>query len=217
MSAKRSVPKCMELIFDSIYLVSAAVVAVYLLCLAQPVQQLWGVMAGVLAVGDAFHLVPRMAAASTGNVERFEASMGVGKMVTSITMTVFYVILWHAGLQLFSVRLPVLTFVMYGLAGVRILLCLLPQNKWKQREGKDTFGIVRNIPFVLQGLLVIALYAACGAQVPGVRFVWLAVLISFLCYVPVVLWVSTNPKLGMLMLPKTCVYLWLIFMGLSLS
>ena len=45
---------------------------------------------------------------------------------------------------------------------------------------------------------------------------WLAILLSFAFYLPVVLWSNQNPKVGILMLPKTCAYLWMLAMCLSL-
>ena len=44
------------------------------------------------------------------------------------------------------------------------------------------------------------------------RWLWLAVLLSFLFYFPVVLWAQAVPLIGMMMLPKTCMYIWMILM-----
>ena len=44
---------------------------------------------------------------------------------------------------------------------------------------------------------------------------WLAVTLSFLFYIPVVLFSQTMPMIGMLMLPKTCMYIWMIAMFLK--
>lgn len=44
----------------------------------------------------------------------------------------------------------------------------------------------------------------------------IAILISFACYLPVVIWGKKNPKVGMLMIPKTCAYMWMIGYGLAL-
>ena len=41
---------------------------------------------------------------------------------------------------------------------------------------------------------------------------WLAITLSFLFYIPVVLFAQTMPMIGMLMLPKTCMYVWMIVM-----
>ena len=44
------------------------------------------------------------------------------------------------------------------------------------------------------------------------KLMWLAVTLSFLFYIPVVLFAQTMPMIGMLMLPKTCMYVWMIVM-----
>ena len=42
---------------------------------------------------------------------------------------------------------------------------------------------------------------------------WLAVTLSFGFYIPVVLFADTIPVIGMLMIPKTCAYVWAVLMG----
>ena len=47
--------------------------------------------------------------------------------------------------------------------------------------------------------------------------IWIsAIIISFGCYLPVTLFSKTKPKVGLLMIPKTCAYMWIIAMGLQL-
>jgi hypothetical protein len=41
----------------------------------------------------------------------------------------------------------------------------------------------------------------------------LAVVLSFAFYIPVVLWAQVNMLIGMLMIPKTLAYLWIVFIG----
>ena len=43
-----------------------------------------------------------------------------------------------------------------------------------------------------------------------------AIIISFAWYLPVTLFSKTKPKVGLLMIPKTCAYMWIIAMGLQL-
>ena len=45
---------------------------------------------------------------------------------------------------------------------------------------------------------------------------WLAITLSFLFYIPVVLWADTLPMIGMLMIPKTLAYVWVVWMGYQL-
>lgn len=216
---KQSIPKQIELWFDILYLLSAVLIGFYLLAtsVGNLARLLWGMMALTLAFGDAFHLVPRILSAATGNTARFQTAMGYGKMLTSITMTLFYLFLWHCGLLLFSKNFPALTVIVWILAIIRIVLCLLPQNKWASAAPSYAFGIYRNIPFALMGAMVLLFFALFSLpQFPSLAWMWLAILLSFACYIPVVLWANKQPKLGMLMLPKTLAYVWILCMGLGL-
>ena len=41
----------------------------------------------------------------------------------------------------------------------------------------------------------------------------LEALLSFGFYIPVVLWADAVPMIGMLMIPKTCAYVWTVLIG----
>ena len=73
-----------EAVFDSLYLLSALTLGVLLLR-GEGARQLAGVMALVLAFGDAFHLLPRVFALCTDGLSQHVYALGVGKFVTSIT------------------------------------------------------------------------------------------------------------------------------------
>lgn len=203
-----------EVAFNALYLSAAAILGIYLLVRAKSLPQtLSGVMALVLAGGDAFHLVPRMMAAATGSQARFQKALGTGKLVTSVTMTVFYVLLWHIGLLLFKpAGTGIYTGILYGLAALRILLCFFPQNKWLDDAPPVSWGVYRNLPFLIMGIMVAVLFGSYAKSLPALSLLWLAVALSFAFYIPVVLFSNTNRKVGMLMLPKTCAYLWILFM-----
>ena len=44
---------------------------------------------------------------------------------------------------------------------------------------------------------------------------WLTIVLSFGFYLPVVLWADVNPLIGMLMIPKTCAYVWTVLIGVQ--
>jgi len=199
--------------FDTLYLAAILAMGLWLLAFAgSPVQTLFGAAALVLAAGDAFHLVPRIAAALSKNPERWQRAAGIGKGVTSIGMTLFYVILWHIGLMRFSPSgAQGWTLAVYALAAARVALCLLPQNGWTREAPPAAWNIYRNVPFTLLGLAVAALFFVYrGIAYP---WMWPAILLSFAFYIPVVLWAHRHRALGMLMLPKTLCYVWIIAMG----
>ncbi len=208
-----------EAVFNAAYLSSALILAIVLLS-GHPlshVRLLSGMMALVLVAGDAFHLVPRMIVIKTGREEQMRQALGRGKQITSITMSLFYVFLWQIGLLVFSPDgIIVWSIIVYILAAARIILCLLPQNMWEERFSPSGWGIWRNIPFFLQGGAVAGLYFLNRSIAPSLGLIWLAILLSFVFYVPVVFWSKKKPRIGMLMLPKTCCYLWMLAMCMSL-
>jgi len=97
------------------------------------------------------------------------------------------------------------------------VICLLPQNNWTTDEGNMKLSIIRNSVFAVTGIGVIILYAISGNTYDYhmTRMV-VAILISFGCYLPVTLLSKKKPMIGMLMIPKTCAYIWVIVMGLQL-
>lgn len=198
-----------EAFFDIAYLCSVLVLGGVLLANGDAEwRSLAGVMACTLAVGDAFHLVPRIAVAFSAEPERLRRSLGIGKLFASITMTVFYVMLWHVGLLLLVPDIAALwTYVVWLLACLRVLLCLLPQNRWFDAAQPRTWGIIRNLPFLLLGAAVAIMFGIYGGAVPYIRWMWLTILFSFAFYFTVVLGANKYPVLGMFMLPKSVAYI----------
>lgn len=208
-----------EAVFDLFYLAAGLAIGLWLLRSAgeSMARLLAGIMALVLAGGDAFHLIPRVRVILSGREEALRGALGRGKQITSITMTVFYLLLWQIGLLLFAQKpAPVWTGLAFLLAAVRIFLCLMPQNRWQDRYPPISWGIWRNIPFFLLGAETAAAFFLAQAGLGGMSSVWLAIVLSFSCYLPVVLWSNRSPGVGMLMLPKTCAYLWILVMCLSI-
>lgn len=203
--------------FDLLYLLTALLMGCALLYGAHtPVRTLFGVMALLLALGDAFHLAPRIALSLGGDAARLRPALGRGKLIASVGMTVFYVMLWHIGLLLYAppgARLS--TPLLYALALARVVLCLLPQNGWTQADPPANWNLYRNVPFTLMGLAVAALFLVYRRT--ALPWMWLAILLSFAFYLPVALGAGKRPALGMLMLPKTLCYVWIIAMGFSAS
>lgn len=207
-----------ETIFDILYLITVITLGIKMLKASPSKSQYWlfGLLAVVLGCGDAFHLVPRVYALWNDGTAAYPALLGFGKAVTSVTMTVFYVILFYIWRMQYSVKNDSkVKITVYILAAVRILLCLCPQNNWFSADAPLSWGIYRNIPFALLGLLIIVLfYQKAKEQDDKVfRFMWLAIVLSFGCYIPVVLFADSIPIIGSLMIPKTCAYVLVVWMG----
>ena len=177
-------------------------------------------MTALLGAGDSFHLIPRSYALWTTGLEANKAALGFGKFVTSITMTVFYLILYYIWRDRYQVKdRNSLTKIMWGLSALRITLCLLPQNQWLEYRQPLQYGILRNIPFAVIGAIIIVIYAQETQKNDdkALRFLPAAVALSFGFYLPVVLFSGTFPLVGILMIPKTLAYVWIVLMFWKLS
>lgn len=207
-----------ETLFDIVYLVTVITLGVQMIRGSKGQKQflLYGIMAVTLGFGDAFHLVPRAIALCTTGLESYTTALGIGKLITSITMTVFYVLLYYVWRERYQISgEKKLTFALWGLALARILLCLMPQNAWASAAAPLSWGIYRNIPFAILGAMIVVLFyrSAKMKQDRQFRYLWLTVVLSFACYIPVVLFADAVPAVGMLMIPKTCAYVWTVLIG----
>lgn len=209
-----------ETIFDVCYLSFALVTGLIMLIKGNnSLVKKAGLMAALLGAGDAFHLIPRSYALWTTGLEANAAALGFGKFITSITMTIFYLILYYIWRDHYRIReRKALTVTMWTLSVLRIALCLLPQNQWFIYRQPLLFGILRNIPFAILGIIIIVIFIQeikkAGDKV--FRFMPLAVGLSFGFYLPVVLFSGIAPIVGMLMIPKTLAYVWIVRMAWNL-
>lgn len=206
-----------ETLFDTVYLITVITLGVIMIRRGGSRQyRLFGIMAVVLGLGDSFHLVPRAIALCTTGLENFTTALGIGKLITSVTMTVFYILLYYVWRNRYRVDgKGGLTVMVYVLSALRIALCLFPQNGWLSAAPPLSWGIYRNIPFALLGLLIIVLFfqEAKAQNDTAFRWMWLTIVLSFGFYIPVVLWADVIPMIGMLMIPKTCAYVWTVLIG----
>ena len=207
-----------ETAFDVCYLIGVVTLGIIMIIKSKGNKQfrLFGWMAVVLGAGDSFHLVPRMIALCTTGLESFTVQLGIGKFITSLTMTVFYVLLYYVWRTRYNIQgKKGLTASVYLLSAARIILCLFPQNEWTSANAPLSWGIYRNIPFLIFGILIIVLFkkSADEAHDKAFKWMWLTIVLSFGFYLPVVLWADTIPAIGFLMMPKTLAYVWTVWIG----
>lgn len=207
-----------ETVFDAFYLVFVISIGIRMVKGSKNNRQFqsFGWMAIVLGAGDSFHLVPRALALCTTGLENYTVPLGLGKWITSVTMTVFYVLLYYVWRERYQIKgKNSLTIATYALAIIRIALCMMPQNDWLSASAPLSWGIYRNIPFAVLGLLMIVLFYKSAKENNDTSFqwMWLTIVLSFGFYIPVVLWADVIPMIGMLMIPKTCAYVWTVVIG----
>ena len=193
----------------------------------EPMWTACAFMAFLLFIGDGFHLIPRIMVNIKGDVsdreEAWRFRIGLGNLISSITMTLFYIALFCAVYYYNTYRFGndrsggvdrysfMLITVMSFFATIRLILCLLPQNDWFGGNGNEKWTLIRNIPFLIVGL--ISVFNLIGYYIyNGSLNLYLAVLIilSFVFYMIVVLRAKKKPILGLLMIPKTVCYILII-------
>ncbi len=199
-----------ESAFDILYLAFAIAGGLFILRKAHDrTGKRMGLAALILGCGDAFHLVPRVL--NYFMEADLTAALGIGKLITSVTMTGFYVLLYYIWLGYYrEEEKRSETAGIWILAVVRVGLCLFPQNGWLENSSGVTWGIIRNVPFAVLGAWICLLYFRKRKDDRIFRPIWLYILLSFLFYLPVAAAAGLLPILGMLMLPKTVCYILMI-------
>ncbi len=175
-------------------------------------------LALLLGLGDMFHLIPRIIICIKESIPKQDFLLGLGNLISSITMTLFYCMLimlgdsleYHESEYNYGIEKALLV-----LAAIRIIILLFPMNKWCTREGDRKWAIIRNVPFIIMGVLTVVgfINVIQYADFMPVAFyvnIIVAVILSFLFYIPVAINGKKNPKLGMLMIPKTLCYMWML-------
>ncbi len=169
----------------------------------------------LLAGGDAFHLIPRIIVDFRGNLWKKDFFFGLGSLISSITMTIFYNILiamgdsleYHESEYNYSIEKAILYLTI-----IRIIILLLPMNRWYSKEPNRKWAIIRNVPFVIIGIFTVVGFINVinyAGNLPDTFYIVIIIttILSFCFYIPVAIWGKEKPKTGMLMIPKTICYM----------
>ena len=175
----------------------------------------------LLALGDSGHVGFRVLALISGDLETTVSFLGLevgliglGVLSTSITVTIFYLLLLRAWRERFQNTTGWIWLSGIALVLARFALMIPPQNDWNSIVSPQPWSLIRNIPLIGLGLIVAALYFRDGRRDRLFWRIGWAVLVSFGFYIPVILLVERIPVIGMLMIPKTLAYLvmaWLVY------
>jgi hypothetical protein len=169
----------------------------------------------LLALGDTAHVGFRVLAYAMGDMAAQVSFMGtqfgllgLGHLTTSITVTLFYVLMLAIWRSRFNKEYGPFEHFLLACAVVRLLLIALPANQWDSLVPPQPWATVRNLPLLIQGLGVAYLILRDAWANKDRTFWWIGImiLVSYACYMAVVLFVQQVPLIGMLMIPKTVAY-----------
>ena len=173
-----------ESTFDILYLIFTVVMGILILSKRKDaIGRRMGSATLILGFGDAFHLIPRVINYFADGDLTFW--LGTGKLITSITMTVFYVFMYLIWIRVYKAQENKVFKIVFFLAAIlRIVLCFLPQNRWFTNDGGLLIGITRNIPFVVAGILIVIIWFSKRKDIKVLSPFWLLVTLSFAFYIP---------------------------------
>lgn len=208
-----------ESTFDILYLLSVILLSFIILRKGIVKKEkaiiIFGLMGLLLGFGDAFHLVPRMMSYVVGDFDTYKTALGIGKLITSVTMTVFYYLIYLYYVNITNKRNSTINYTLIGLMIIRFALLALPGNDWVNNGNELVYGVIRNVPFLIIGIIIVYLFLKTGQDREYLVFkkMGLWIIVSFVCYTIVVLGSGFVPALGAFMLPKTVAYFIVVYLG----
>ena len=162
----------------------------------------------LLALGDTGHVGFRIAAYALGGLEKNGVLVGIGALATAITVTFFYVVLLYIWKERFNGKFGWFEYTLLASVPVRMFVMAFPQNEWGNSVPPAIWGPFRNLFLVILGLGVLILYIRDSIRTGDGLFrgMGICIFFSFLFYAPVILFARDFPLVGMLMIPKTIMY-----------
>lgn len=176
----------------------------------------------LLALGDTGHVGFRVWAYALGGLESQVTILGytfslvgAGALMTAVTVTVFYVLMLEVWRVRFNRRYGTFEYFLLIAAATRLYMLTLSINEWWRVVPDQPWSTIRNIPLMILGLGVayLILRDAIAKHDTTYRWIGISILVSYACYLPVILFVQQVPEIGMLMIPKTLAYLAIGFLA----
>jgi hypothetical protein len=170
----------------------------------------------MLAVGDTAHVGFRVLDYALGSMETQVMIMGssmsllgLGRLMTSFTVTLFYMIFVYVWQARYNRRANWVTNLLLAAGVLRMMIMALPSNNWGAVVPTQPMSLYRNLPLVVLGLGITILILSSAYRNHDRIFKWIgwSIVVSFAFYIPVILFAEQIPLLGMLMIPKTIAYL----------
>jgi hypothetical protein len=223
-----SASQWMELVFDAAYLVAIYAIVIMMSRRLHRADDPKGILRRfrggflLLAIGDTGHVGFRVLAYAMGGLDTSAAIaglrlplVGVGALATAVTVTILYAILLDIWRLRFRGRFTAAWWALMAVAVARLLIMIPPQNHWGDSVPPVGWSLARNIPLMALGLGIAVLMLIDALREKDRTFLWISVLIflSYAFYTPVILLVQRIPAIGMLMIPKTVMYILMAVVG----
>ncbi|OGO39199.1 MAG: hypothetical protein A2W35_16885 [Chloroflexi bacterium RBG_16_57_11] len=176
----------------------------------------------LLALGDTGHVGLRVWAYALGGLESqinllgcSIGLVGAGALMTAVTVPLFYLLMLEVWRLRFHKVYGSFEYFLLIVGATRLYMLTLSVNEWWRVMPEQPWSTIRNIPLMILGLGVayLILRDAIASHDATFRWIGISILVSYACYIPVILFVQQAPMLGMLMIPKTLAYLAIGFLA----
>ncbi len=167
-----------------------------------------------LLIGDLGHVGARLFILTVENPSSYYGFFGIGvllEMIGLIFLFMFYTNAWRIH---FNKPNNLFFKSLIGIGVVGLIIFTFPQNQWNTEPISYEWLIIRNIPWLIQGVVLSVLIIRDARITDDLLMtrIGITILISFFFYMPVIFFASMEPRLGMLMIPATILYmLWQYF------
>jgi hypothetical protein len=168
-----------------------------------------------LLIGDIGHVGARLYIFLSG--DQNTAISGIGTLFEAVGL-IFLFMFWMDVWRLeFSHSKTILYYILIITGILGLIIFTFPQNDWTGDSIPQYWGIIRNVPWTIQGIGVALLISGDARKNHDKLMgrIGICIFISYLFYLPVVLIGYKYPLLGMLMIPGTITYMFWEFLSIK--
>lgn len=162
-----------------------------------------------LFIGDLGHVGARLITFFSGEVDVNYAILGIGTLFEMVGLIFLFMIYTDAWRVHFDHAKELLFYILIGIGVVGLIIFVFPQNQWTAQSVPYEWLVIRNIPWLIQGiaLSILIFRDAKTANDKKLVRIGIYIFISFFFYMPVVFFGALVPMLGMLMIFGTVIYM----------
>lgn len=206
----------MQIAFSMLYLTYICVVVIYM---SKKLKNISGIEKKTaknvlfafisLLIGDLGHVGVRLFILISENHSSYYGLFGIGVLLEMIGLIFLFMFFTNAWRIHFNKPNNLFFKTLIGIGVVGLIIFTFPQNQWNTESVSYEWLIIRNIPWLLQGL-ILSILIIKDAKITNdslMTRIGILIFISFFFYIPVIFFASIEPRLGMLMIPGTIIYM----------
>ena len=206
----------MEITFSVIYLIYICVIVILMSKNMKEVNQKEIVTAKrirlafiALFIGDLGHVGARLIVFFSGEGEMNYAILGIGSLLEAVGLIFLFMFFTDAWRVQFNHPRNLMFKVLIAIGIVGLIIFVFPQNQWTAQSAPYELLVIRNIPWLIQGIVLSILIFRDAKAVNDKQLVRIGIyiFISYFFYMPVIFFGEIAPMLGMLMIIGTVVYM----------